>query len=239
MLRSLVACHVLVDFDGTIATADTTDALLERFALPQWRVFEDQWKAGAIGSRECMVRQIDLIRATPEALDRFHAEIKVDPDVLAFVELCRMRGVEVTVASDGLDRTVSAVLKASKIDATIRANSLRHNGGDRWTLLFPHAREDCKMFAGNCKCATPDAVVPSLKVVVGDGRSDFCAANHADYILAKGDLAVHARTRRLPHDTFADFAEATRKLAAWLDGVQIQRQVVRPTELSSNGRAAN
>src|SRR5262245_12565255 len=62
--RSRVKCHVFVDFDGTIASLDTTDLLLERFAAPQWRQIEEDWKAGLIGSRECLVRQIDLVRAT-------------------------------------------------------------------------------------------------------------------------------------------------------------------------------
>ena len=60
-----VKCRVLVDFDGTIAPIDTTDLLLERFAAPAWHDIEDDWKAGRIGSRECLVRQIDLVRATP------------------------------------------------------------------------------------------------------------------------------------------------------------------------------
>jgi 2-hydroxy-3-keto-5-methylthiopentenyl-1-phosphate phosphatase len=57
-------CRVLVDFDGTIASVDTTDLLLERFAAPDWRQIEDDWKAGHIGSRECLVRQIDLVQAS-------------------------------------------------------------------------------------------------------------------------------------------------------------------------------
>ena len=61
--------HVFVDFDGTIAPVDTTDLLLERFADPAWHRIEEEWKAGRIGSRECLVRQIDLVRASPEELD--------------------------------------------------------------------------------------------------------------------------------------------------------------------------
>ena len=59
-------CHVFVDFDGTIVPCDATDFLFERFALPEWRDVERDWQAGKIGSRECMTRQVDLLRATPE-----------------------------------------------------------------------------------------------------------------------------------------------------------------------------
>jgi 2-hydroxy-3-keto-5-methylthiopentenyl-1-phosphate phosphatase len=217
VLRTDAPCHVLVDFDGTIAKVDTTDALLEQFALPAWHGIEDEWKAGAIGSRECMVRQIDLVRATPAAMDRFIASIEIDPDVPAFIDDCQRRGFEVTVVSDGLDRTVRAVLGRHGIDVPIRANALRHIGGDRWALTFPHARTECRALSGNCKCATPDRATAALRVVVGDGRSDFCVSERADFVLAKSKLIEHARTRNLPHATFGSFAEASRKLQLWAE----------------------
>ena len=73
-----VKCRVLLDFDGTISKVDTTDMLLERFAAPAWRDIEEEWKAGRIGSRECMVRQIDLVRATPAEMDAFIATVEID-----------------------------------------------------------------------------------------------------------------------------------------------------------------
>jgi 2-hydroxy-3-keto-5-methylthiopentenyl-1-phosphate phosphatase len=212
-------CHVLVDFDGTIATVDTTDALLERFALPEWHAIEDDWKAGKIGSRECMVRQVDLIRATPSEIDAFIAGLEIDPTVPAFFAYARSRGLEVSVVSDGLDRTVNAVLGRYGVVAPTRANHLEHVAEDRWRLTFPNARDDCKALSGNCKCATPDAVDAALRVVVGDGRSDFCVAEQADFVLAKSKLVDHALLHALPHAAFVTFAEAKLHLAAWLDGV--------------------
>jgi 2-hydroxy-3-keto-5-methylthiopentenyl-1-phosphate phosphatase len=221
--RPRLHCHVLVDFDGTIATLDTTDALLERFALPEWQSIEDEWKAGRIGSRECMVRQIDLIRATPAELDAFIGEIEIDPAVPAFFAFARLRGLDISVVSDGLDRTVQAVLARNGIVAATRANHLEHLGGDRWRLAFPHARTDCRALSGNCKCATPDVAPASLRVVVGDGRSDFCVSEQADFVLAKSKLVEHARMKDLPHAVFTSFTEATRLLGAWLDGVVERR----------------
>lgn len=58
--------RVFVDFDGTISLEDTTDVILERFADPEWRTVEAEWLAGRIGSRECLARQIDLVRASRE-----------------------------------------------------------------------------------------------------------------------------------------------------------------------------
>ncbi len=210
-------CEVLVDFDGTIATVDTTDRLLERFAEPTWQDVEDDWKAGRIGSRECMVRQIALLRATPAQLDGFVAEIDIDPAFPAFVALCRSRGLGITVVSDGLDRTVGAVLERHGLELPYRANRLEWLGGDRWRLLFPHGRADCRSLAGNCKCQFAVAPPGTVRVVVGDGRSDFCVAEEAELVLAKSALLRHATESGLPHFPFQSFAEATSLLAAWLD----------------------
>lgn len=208
--------HVFVDFDGTIAPLDTTDLLLERFADPRWREIEEQWKAGSIGSRECMVRQVDLVRATPDDIDRFVEEIEIDPGFPDFVRLCTRLGHAVTVVSDGLDRTVGTVLKRAGIDVPFRANRLAWVGGKRWRLKFPHARSDCSALAGNCKCQFADAELARGRIVVGDGRSDYCIAGRADLVLAKGSLVSHCSEQRLPHVVFRDFEDASGLLMHWI-----------------------
>jgi 2-hydroxy-3-keto-5-methylthiopentenyl-1-phosphate phosphatase len=210
-------CRVLVDFDGTIATVDTTDLLLERFAEPGWLAIEEEWKSGRIGSRECMIRQIDLVKATPEQYDEFVSSIEIDPGFADFVAVCRKREIDVLVVSDGLDRTVGTVLERAGFDLPFRANRLQTVGADRWRLTFPHARGDCQVLSGNCKCQFADAARGSVRVVVGDGRSDFCVSGGADLVLAKGALADHCRDRELPHFAFTHFEEATDAFVRWLD----------------------
>jgi len=209
-------CRVFVDFDGTIAVEDTTDLLLERFALAEWQAIEADWTAGRIGSRECMVRQIDLVRATPEAMDAFIGAIEIDPAFPRFVEVCRRLGHELTVVSDGLDRTVGAVLQRNGLDLAFRANRLAWTGGDRWRLSFPHARSDCAALAGNCKCQFAEAARYSARIVVGDGRSDFCIAERADLVLSKGALTRHCAENALPHVAFNGFDHAIGILEGWL-----------------------
>lgn len=217
MSSSRVNCHVFVDFDGTIASIDTTDLLLERFADPAWMKIEEDWKSGKIGSRECLVRQIDLVRATPDELDDFVSRIDIDPYFGSFVELCQEHGLGMTVVSDGLDRTVDFVLKRHGFDLPHYANHMAWQGDDRWRLTFPHARDDCRALSGNCKCQFADRAERQFRVVVGDGRSDFCVAERADLVLAKSSLIRHCRTKDLTHFPFTTFAEATRLFANWLE----------------------
>jgi 2-hydroxy-3-keto-5-methylthiopentenyl-1-phosphate phosphatase len=215
--RVRVKCRLLVDFDGTIASVDTTDLMLERFAAPAWRDIEEDWKAGRIGSRECMVRQIDLVRASQSEMDDFVAGIEIDPSFPAFARLCTRLGHSIAVVSDGLDRTVEAVLRRHGVDIPYFANRLQWGGDDRWRLTFPHARSDCQALSGNCKCNFTLGAPRELSIVVGDGRSDFCVAGGADLVLAKGALLDHCIEADLPHFAFADFAEATDILAGWLE----------------------
>ena len=209
--------HVFVDIDGTIATIDTTDRLLTQFADPAWLDIEKEWRAGAIGSRECMARQIDVIRATPGQLDAFINEIEIDPAFPAFVRFCRERGYETTVVSDGIDRTIERVLTRAGLNLPFRANHIEQAGSDRWRLSFPFSRETCPARAGHCKCGSLEGVPSTVRIAVGDGRSDFCMAQKADLVLAKGVLAEHCSSVGLDHLPFGNFTEATALLAEWLE----------------------
>jgi 2,3-diketo-5-methylthio-1-phosphopentane phosphatase len=206
--------QILLDFDGTIAIEDTTDLLLERFAEPGWRDIEAEWEAQLIGSRECMSRQVDLVRASADEIEDFIAGIHIDPGFSRFVEACLAARFSVTVVSDGLDHIVRGVIGRTGIDLPIAANRLEHQGGDRWRLGFPFANGNCASAAGNCKCAQ-GASIAGARIVVGDGRSDFCAANGADYVYAKGRLQAHCRENGIAHAAISDLNDATRVFKAW------------------------
>jgi 2,3-diketo-5-methylthio-1-phosphopentane phosphatase len=207
--------QILLDFDGTIAIEDTTDCLLERFAGPGWREVEEEWEAQLIGSRECMSRQVDLVRASETDIERFIAGIHIDPGFLPFVEACSAAQFDVMIVSDGLDRIVRGVVARTGIDLPIAANRLEHLGGDRWRLGFPHANANCASASGNCKCAQASSGVRGPRIVVGDGRSDFCAASSADYVFAKGRLQAHCRETGIAHAGIDDLTEATFLFNAW------------------------
>lgn len=232
MSVSRVDCHVFVDFDGTIVPRDVTDTVLETFADPSWLEIEAEWKSGKIGSRECLARQVALIKATPVALDALVATIDVDPGFPAFVEFCRSEGLGISVLSDGLDRAIKGVLTRYKLDLPFAANALEQVGDDGWKLTFPHMKPSCVSQSGNCKCAAAMAKAAPSTVMVGDGRSDFCISNRATYVLAKGSLANHCETNNLPHGKFNIFDEATILLKQWLSDAKAARAEAENTSRS-------
>lgn len=216
MSVSRVDCHVFVDFDGTIVPRDVTDTVLETFADPSWLEIEAEWKAGKIGSRECLARQIALVKASPDELDALIASIDIDPGFPDFVKFCRDKGLGISVLSDGLDRAVKGVLARHGIDLPFAANALAPIGNDRWQLTFPHMKPACVSQSGNCKCAAAMAKAAPATLMVGDGRSDFCISNRATFVLAKGSLIAHCEGAGLPHERFEVFEQATAALARWV-----------------------
>src|SRR5262245_14735637 len=208
-------CHLLIDFDGTIAPDDPTDRLLEQFAHPAWLEIEAAWQAGRISSRECMARHTELLRVTPENLDAAIRCMRIDPSFHTFVDFCRRHGLDLTIVSDGFDRVVRTLLELEGLALRFFANHLEWQGGDRWRLGFPYAHADCRFQVGNCKCSH-GMDQPRACVVIGDGRSDFCMAERADYVIAKGALAQFCRERGLQHASFHTFDDVRARLARWL-----------------------
>ena len=153
----------------------------------------------------------------PEEIDDFLRTISVDPSFPAFVDLCRSHGAGVTVVSDGLDLVLRTLLLMAGIDLPCLANQLVWRGGDRWEAAFPSSHSACSFRLGNCKCAhrQPDA---ALDVMVGDGRSDFCIAQHCQLVIAKGSLLRRCREQELPHIAMRGFADANAQFARWLAG---------------------
>lgn len=207
---------ILCDFDGTIVANDVTDFLLERFADPSWRDLERDWEQGRIGARECMQGQVALLQAAPAALDEAVAAMAVDPGFPGFVALARRLALPLTVVSDGLDRIIRDVLRRTKLGGIDAMSSrLEHLGDGLWRLDFPYADRDCTSAACTCKCkvARRDGL---RTLLIGDGRSDFCVADTADFVFAKHKLLGYCRERGIPHAAFQDFTEAQSLLTRFM-----------------------
>ena len=133
-------CAVYVDFDGTIAPDEPTDALFDKFADPAWREIEKDWQEGRASSRDCMERQVAF--EGDARADRSLPRARRDrSDVSRVCALVRAAWRAVIVVSDGLDRVVGHVLRAAGLELPYFANRLV-KGGERWSLQFPYYRDD-------------------------------------------------------------------------------------------------
>ena len=202
--------HIFCDFDGTVSTVDVSDSLLEAFALPEWQDIESEWKAGLIGSLECMRRQVELMRCSRPALDAHLQQIGIDPAFPAFVAHCEDAHLPLYILSDGIDYAIQAILDRHRLGhLPVFANRLPFRGPDRYALAFPHARKGCPVAAGTCKCQLMDGQrsEDDSTLLIGDGASDFCAAMDADLVLAKASLRKFCRDKGVQHREFNDFRD--------------------------------
>ena len=204
---------VFCDFDGTISIQDATDLILSRFASPDWERIEEEWKQGAIGSAECMQRQVALIRATKRQLDAALDEIDIDPSFPAFASFCRSRGIPLTIVSDGVDYFIHRILARHGLaQLPVTANHLTIcglNGHTRYYLASPFSEATCASAAGMCKCRSV-GLASGMRVYVGDGRSDFCVAAKPDLLFAKGHLAAFCERQNIPFMPYREFADVAR-----------------------------
>jgi 2-hydroxy-3-keto-5-methylthiopentenyl-1-phosphate phosphatase len=201
--------NILCDFDGTVTPDDVIDGLLERFGRPGWQELEDDWRAGRIGSRECMQRQVELLDVSAAELDAYLDAVPIDPDFGDFVAAARRAGHRVSIVSDGIDYAIHRILTRHGLtDLPVAANRLEPGAADRrWRLASPFESTSC--LSGTCKCELVQSArdrddVPVL--LIGDGRSDFCASQSADFVFAKSKLIEHCRTTGAAHSPVTGFA---------------------------------
>jgi 2-hydroxy-3-keto-5-methylthiopentenyl-1-phosphate phosphatase len=207
----------IIDFDGTVAPADTVDALLERFANPEWRHVEAEWIAGRINSRQCMAAQIALVAGDRRKLEAFLQSVAIDPTFPAFVKYV-FPFADLAIVSDGLDYPIRHALQKLDIPhIPIYANKLGFRPGGL-DISFPYTDETCAVLSGVCKCKvarTVDAGRGLTTVLIGDGRSDLCIARSAGYVFAKGSLRRFCEAEGIIHTPFESFQDVLTVIQGW------------------------
>src|SRR5438067_12564296 len=88
---------LFLDFDGTITRCDVVDVILETYADPRWLVYEAAWRAGRMGSRDCLRAQMSLVHVTRQELDSLLDSIVVDEGLVELFEVCAARKILVHI----------------------------------------------------------------------------------------------------------------------------------------------
>lgn len=207
-------CFVSIDFDGTIVEHDITDAIIQEFARPGWEIAERLWEEGAIGSRECLAMQMALVDQPLQTICSFIDRFSIDPTFPAFLSGLQAAGIHCAVISDGFRIGIERLMKNAGIDhlPPIFANDLVDSDSGL-KAVFPHASRHCS--SGVCKCTTAHRLCGERRVVlIGDGRSDFCLAEKADYVFSKGRLRAFCTERGLPNTAFQRFSDVAAVLSS-------------------------
>jgi len=201
---------VLCDFDGTISLTDTLEYVLRKFAVGDWKSFDEQYDRGEIGLQECLRGQGRLVR-TPEMVLVAEMErvtgFRSNFDKL--VQYCRHNKVPLVAVSAGLDFVLRDLLRMKGWNNLVRLSAAKAEctpEGIKFT--FPRLHDKTSL-------SIKDDLVKYYKAkgrrvaYVGDGIWDIHALKEADYRFAiKGSrLAELCRRQGIPAREVSDFLE--------------------------------
>lgn len=207
---------LLVDYDGTIALTDVSDALMAEFVTEEWEARAADYDAGRIGSRRLMEWEIGLITSDPASLVRLAAEQPHDPGFASLVRTARSVGAVVEVVSDGFGFFIPAALDRLGAGGVAVVSAATTFEAGRPAIAFPNGHPAC-FVCGTCKRARVRAHQAAGRAVVfvGDGESDRYAAGYADIVFAKRALIPLCRENGWPYRAWTRLGE----VEAWLAGV--------------------
>jgi 2-hydroxy-3-keto-5-methylthiopentenyl-1-phosphate phosphatase len=200
---------LICDFDGTITDVDTGELILTKLADGDWRYYHQEYVKGAISFEECLRRQFALVRPTTRAsiLSLIDESAKVRPGFEELLASAEPVGVQVVIASYGLDFCIEHVLARVRNGGGIRVYSTRTtSGADGFHLEFPKL---VLKESANLK----DDVVGQYKergfrtIYVGDGASDLPAIERADegFVIAGSELAKMCEAKGILRPSIVDF----------------------------------
>ena len=173
------------------------------------RLYDD----GAVGSRELMRWDMDVLPRDRELLSRDIDSIDLDETVVGLVEFVRSVGGAVEVVSDGIGVHIEPMLARLGLeDVPVATNrAILGRGGDG--VSFPYGNDAC-FVCGTCKRERVRLHQDAGRVVVfvGDGTSDRYAAHHADVVFAKDALATWCEEASVPWKPWQHLSD----VSAWL-----------------------
>jgi len=222
--------RIFCDFDGTASPKDIGNNFFKHFSQGKVVPLVEEFLSGGIIGREFVRREAESIDSvTEDQFLEFVEPFELDPFFPPFVRFCREKGVEVSVVSDGLDIYVRRLLeKAGLSDLPWYANKAEFvhvNGIGKLKVSFPHAQEHCTMCA-NCKCShvLSGSAEEDVIVYVGDGRSDACPVQYADYVFAKRRLVAHCQAKNISYFEFDTFEDVQKKVEELLSRKRLKQR---------------
>ncbi len=209
-VREKKSLAVLCDFDGTITLTDTFEYILRKFAIGDWKKFDEQYEKGEISLQECLRNQGRLVR-TPEMVLTAEMERVTGfrPNFDKLVQYCRTNKVPLVAVSAGLDFVIKDLLRMKGWNNLVKLSAAKAEStpeGIKFT--FPRMHDKTSL-------SIKDDLVKYHKskgrrvAYVGDGIWDVHALKEADHRFAvKGSrLAELCRKQAIPAREITDFQE--------------------------------
>ncbi len=196
--------------------------LLNRFSSGDWETIDREFCEGKIGSKEAYSRIAEIIKGDEKVILGFirkHAQI--DPHFSPFYRYCQQNEIDLKIVSDGLDfyiKTVLAIHHLEEIPGYSNGGCFLNDRG--MDFSFPYFNEECGR-CGTCKRRLVQIHRKEYDSIlfVGNGFSDRCAAQEADFVFAKDSLYEYCVDQDIPCHFFHDFEEIQNDLKKRIHGI--------------------
>ncbi len=199
---------LILDWDGTVTIDDTLILALREFG--DWQVYLDAAAAlrrGEITLHEEIRRDAESIRTPIEEVVAWLVEhLELRPGFHELAETHRP-----VIVSSNFRQLIEPILAREGIELEVRANDVEWEPRG-WRATFRNG-DVCGTCGEPCKRADVTSADANGGVVyVGDGYSDRCAAQAADRIFARDELARYLDEQRVAYMPFDDLHDVARSL---------------------------
>ena len=211
---------VLTDFDDTAAVENVAELLLNRFADPSWRDVRRRFWDGDFTLKEYQEIAFNSIRASrSDMADYVRQNAHLRPYFGELWDYCREREVPLAVVSAGLDFYVEALIKGSGLTQVpvyaVETDFTPEGISYEYRFVRPGMER-----MGNSK----GLIVEQFRekgyyiIYIGDGMSDFEAAERADLVFAHRSLAEECSRTGIPFRHFEDFRDVLTAVQEYVNG---------------------
>ena len=199
---------LILDWDGTVTVDDTLILALREFG--NWQVYLEAAAAlarGEITLHEEIRRDAESIRTPIEEVVAWLVEhLELRPGFHELAETHRP-----VIVSSNFRQLIEPILAREGVELEVRANDVEWEPRG-WRATFRNG-EVCGTCGEPCKRADVTSADANGGVVyVGDGYSDRCAAQAADRIFARDELARYLDEQRVAYMPFDDLHDVARSL---------------------------
>jgi len=180
---------ILVDYDGTIALTDVSDAVMAEHVPGLWETEVADYDGGRMGSRRLMELEMALVDVPSADLLATAAAQPHDAGFVPFVRRAQAANVVIEIVSDGFGFFIEPALEALGVGELPVITARTTFDGRRASIAFPNGHPSC-FVCGTCKRIRVLAHQAAGRAVVfiGDGESDRYAAGYSDIVWAKRSL---------------------------------------------------
>lgn len=220
---------IFSDFDDTISIGDIGNKLFIKFG--KFEKYFKEFSLGQINVRELNIRLCGSIPSATslETLNKFANEQEIDLYFLKFLKFCNENNYSFHIVSDGYDVYIQEILKKYALEflpkLPVHCNKLiKTNSGFKPVFYDPN--ESCSCTTASCKrnVVLNNSSDEDILVYIGDGMTDFCAAEHCDIVFAKSKLANYCRENKIPYYPFRTFFDIHRILQTIIQNKKLKKR---------------